>query len=217
MALPCLTVAKLDVVIGDRTIVDQASLTLEAGTIATIQGASGSGKSTLLRALARLIAFERGHIAFEGRDALGIDVTEYRCRVAYVPQLPRMFDGTVADNIRVGPGFRGVALGDDTVVELLARVGLSADMATRRASELSGGEKLRVGLARALANEPRVLLLDESTSALDPESAALVIDRIVSLARTGTAALAVTHIVEHARRFGGTSYRMTSGVLEESA
>lgn len=212
-----LVVAKLSVVRGDRTIVDHASLTLEAGTVATIQGPSGSGKSTLLRAVARLIAFERGRIVFEGRDALELDVAEYRRRVAYVPQLPRMFEGTVADNVRLGPSFHGVTLDDHAVVELVERVGLSADMAKRPASELSGGEKLRVGLARALANEPRVLLLDESTSALDPESAALVIDRIVSLTRAGTAALAVTHIGEHARRFGGVAYRMTSGVLEESA
>ncbi|AKU96147.1 Methionine ABC transporter ATP-binding protein [Labilithrix luteola] len=217
MASSCLVVAELSVVRGDRTIVDHASLSLEVGTIATIQGASGSGKSTFLRAIARLIAVDGGRISFEGHDALAMEVTEYRRRVAYVPQLPRMFEGTVADNVRAGPRFQGVSLSDGAVAELLERVGLAAEMARRPASELSGGEKLRVGLARALANDPRVLLLDESTSALDPESAARVIDRVVSLTRTGTAAICVTHIDEHARRFGGARYHMTSGVLAEGA
>ncbi len=198
-----------------RRVVDAASIALETASVVTIAGPSGCGKSTLLRAIASLIPIASGTVLFEGRTVPEIGVTEYRRRVAYVPQSPRMFEGTVADNIRTGPRFRGVELGDDEVDALVARVGLAADIAERAASAVSGGERLRVALARALANGPRVLLLDEPTASLDPEAARVVLDLLVSLARAGTALLAVTHIEAHAVHLGGKTYRMRAGVLDQ--
>ena len=194
-------------------IVDGASVSVSPASILTIQGASGSGKSTMLRAIATLIPMSEGTILFEGREVHELGITEYRRRVAYVPQLPAMFEGDVAENLRAGPRFRGAVLGRAEVIALIERVGLDADLLGREASELSGGERLRVALARALANEPRVLLLDEPTAALDPAAANVVLDLVLTLAESGTAILAVTHSVEHAARLGGTRYRMTSGVL----
>jgi ABC-type lipoprotein export system ATPase subunit len=124
-----------------------------------------------------------------------------------------MFEGSVAENLRAGPRFRGVALADAEGVRLLERVGLAAELAGREAAELSGGERLRVALARALANDPRVLLLDEPTASLDPDAASVILDLVLALAKSGTAILAVTHSTEHAARLGGTRYRMVSGVL----
>jgi ABC-type iron transport system FetAB ATPase subunit len=181
--------------------------------VLTIQGASGSGKSTLLRAIATLIPMSEGDVLFEGRAVHDVGITEYRRRVAYVPQLPAMFEGNVAENVRTGPRFRGVDLSGAEVVALIERVGLGAELAERAASELSGGERLRVALARALANDPRVLLLDEPTAALDPEAASVILDLVLALAKSGTAVLAVTHSAEHAARLGGTRYRMAAGVL----
>jgi putative ABC transport system ATP-binding protein len=197
-----------------RRIVDAASVTLDAACVISIAGPSGCGKSTLLRAIATLIPVSSGELLFEGRDVRDVSLMEYRRRVAYVPQAPRMFAGTVADNVRAGPGFRGEALADAQVAALLGRVGLDAGLSGRAASDLSGGERLRVALARALANEPRVLLLDEPTSALDPEAARVVLDQLVTLAARGTALLAVTHVEAHAARLGGKAYRMRSGVLD---
>jgi putative ABC transport system ATP-binding protein len=208
-----LEVRDVTVVHEGRRVVDRASFVLESGAVATVQGASGSGKSTLLRAIATLIPAE-GRVAFEGRDARAGSIVEYRRKVAYVPQLPRMFEGTVADNVRAGPRFRGATLADEEVLRLLAEVGLDAALAARDASKLSGGERLRVALARALANEPRVLLLDEPTSALDPDAGRVVLDLVLGLARAGAAVLAVTHAEADAERLGGARYRMTAGVLE---
>ena len=200
-----------------KRVVDGATVTLEAAAMLTIQGGSGSGKSTLLRAMATLIPITSGQVLFDGQEVHAIGISEYRRRVAYVPQLPRMFEGTVADNVRSGPRFRGQSLADAEVVALVRRVGLAAELAGRLATDLSGGELLRVALARALANEPRVLLLDEPTSALDPAAAGVILDLILELAKSGTAVLTVTHSEEHARRLGGARRQMSAGVLGAQA
>ena len=199
-----------------RRVVDAATLVLEGGaraSVTTIAGPSGCGKSTLLRAIATLIPRTHGELLFEGRTLGDVGLTEYRRRVAYVPQLPQMFEGTVAENIRTGPRFRGATLTDAQVLALVERVGLGAELLTRKASDLSGGERLRIALARSLANEPRVLLLDEPTASLDPVAARVILDLLVGVAQGGTALLAVTHSVEHAAHLGGKHHLMTAGVL----
>jgi ABC-type iron transport system FetAB ATPase subunit len=211
---PLLAAQGITVERDQRRIVDAASLELDAASVITIAGPSGCGKSTLLRAIATLIPISSGTILFEGRPVRDIGVTQYRRRVAYVPQSPAMFEGTVADNVRAGPRLKGVELSDAQVMALVERVGLGAEIASRAASGVSGGERLRVALARALANEPRVLLLDEPTAALDPEAARVVLDLLVTLAAGGTALLAVTHVEAHAAHLGGTAYRMSAGVLD---
>lgn len=216
MASPLLVARDVTVLRDGKRVVDGASVALERGAMLTIQGGSGSGKSTLLRAMATLIPITSGEVVFEGREVHAVGIGEYRRRVAYVPQSPRMFDGTVADNLRAGPRFRGESLTDAGVVALVERVGLGAELATRIANELSGGERLRVALARALANEPRVLLVDEPTSALDPASSIVILDLLLELGRSGTAVLTVTHSEEHAARLGGERRHMTAGVLAAS-
>jgi ABC-type iron transport system FetAB ATPase subunit len=196
-----------------RRIVDNASIALDAASVLTVQGGSGSGKSTLLRAIATLIPTSSGAVRFDGHEAHALGISEYRRRVAYVPQLPRMFDGTVADNVRTGPRLHGEALVDAEVATLLERVGLNREIASRSVGGLSGGERLRVALARALANGPRVLLLDEPTAALDPASATVILELLLELAHGGMAVLVVTHAEDHAARLGGARHRMVAGVL----
>jgi putative ABC transport system ATP-binding protein len=200
-----------------RRLLDGLSLRLDEGTVASIEGASGSGKTTLLRALSTLIPIFGGRILLDGEDAQALAPTLYRRRVALVPQQPPMLEGTVADNVATGPRLRGEALGERETSALLERVGLSLGFAARPARELSGGERHRVALARALANEPRVLLLDEPTAALDPASAARVLDLVRALAGEGLAVAVVTHVEEHAQILGGARYRCEGGRLSLQA
>lgn len=196
-----------------QPIVSEASLDLDSGEIRTIRGPSGCGKSTLLRAIATLIPISRGTIALDGRAPTEIGDLAYRRRVAYVAQSPHMFDMTVVANVQLGPKLRGEAMAESAAVKLLADVGLDAAIGARNATDLSGGERLRVALARALALDPIVLLLDEPTSALDSAASEIVIAHVRAVAERGVSIIAVTHIEEHARALGGSIQRMEAGAL----
>jgi len=209
----CLEGRGLTVAFEGRSVLEGVDLRLRGGEIAVVDGPSGGGKSTLLRALARLQALTGGELMLDGASASGTNPREYRVRVAYVPQTPVMFPGTVADNVRAGPRLRGLELDDARVASLLVRAGLPGAFAPRPANELSGGEKQRVSIARALANEPRVLLFDEPTSALDPTSAQLVIELVRRCAEDGCGVVVVTHAREHAEALGGTHYACEGGCL----
>lgn len=196
-----------------RRLLDGVSLRLDAGEIASLEGASGSGKTTLLRALSTLLPIDAGRILLEGEDAATLPPTLYRRRVALVPQQPPMLEGSVADNIAIGPGLRGDVLHEAAIGALLDRVGLPAGFGARAARDLSGGERQRVALARALANAPVALLLDEPTAALDPVAATLVLELVRALAGEGLAVAVVTHVEAHARHLGGARYRCAAGRL----
>ena len=129
-----------------------------------VAGPSGSGKSTLLRLLNRLADPVSGTVRYEGADVRERDPLELRREVCLVPQLPALLEGTVEDNIRFAAELAGR---EPDVARLLDLAGLDASFAARDSGKLSVGEQQRVMLARALALEPRVLLLDEPTSALD--------------------------------------------------
>ena len=130
----------------------------------SVVGPSGSGKSTLLRLLNRLADPDEGRVIYEGTDVRERDPLELRREVSLVPQLPALIDGTVHDNVAYGPRLAGHSFDARSCLEL---AGLDPDFEDRDAAKLSVGEQQRVMLARALALEPRVLLLDEPTSALD--------------------------------------------------
>jgi putative ABC transport system ATP-binding protein len=151
---------------GGRPVLRDLSLTVEPGATAVL-GPSGAGKSTLLRLLNRLADPDAGTIRFRGEDVRSLDPLELRRRAVLVPQMPAPLPGTVAENVCYGPGLRGEAVDPSRPLEL---AGLDASFAERDASKLSVGEQQRVMLARALALEPEVLLLDEPTAALDERS-----------------------------------------------
>lgn len=196
-----------------RAVLDGLSLAVGRGEKVAISGASGSGKSTLLRALATLIPLDGGRVLLDGTDADELPPTAFRTRVAYLPQAPPMLPGTVADNVAAGPALRGAPIAPERQAELLAAVSLDAAYLTREAGKLSGGERQRVAFARALANEPEVLLLDEPTAALDPAAAAQLVELVRHLTSTGRAAVMVTHIEAHAEALGGTRYVFQAGKL----
>ncbi|MBM3666585.1 MAG: ATP-binding cassette domain-containing protein [Actinobacteria bacterium] len=172
-------------------------------------GPSGSGKSTTLRLLNRLIDPDRGRVLYEGSPVEQRDVLELRREVCLVPQLPALIGGSVADNVAYGPRLSGHSFDSRAPLEL---AGLDASFAERPADRLSVGEQQRVMLARALALQPRVLLLDEPTAALDAAATAAVERTLADLReRTAISIVLVTHSEEQARRLADWVVRIDRG------
>lgn len=193
-----LEVRGLEVPFGD----DGAGLVVDAldvaqGETVAVLGPNGSGKSTLFAALACVRPWRAGRLVFDGVPVspTGTGALGYRRRIATVMQEPLLLDTTALDNAAQGLRYRGVPhrTARDAAQRWLDRLGIG-HLAGRRAGHLSGGEAQRVSLARAMALEPRLLLLDEPFSALDaPTRAAFIADLRSVLADTGTTALFVTH------------------------
>jgi putative ABC transport system ATP-binding protein len=184
---------------GGRVVLSALTVELKEGMTALV-GPSGAGKSTLLRLLNRLADPDSGTIHYRGRDIRDYDVLELRREVALVPQLPALLPGSVAENIGYGPGLCGRRCDLDRA---LALAGLDTTFVERAAQQLSVGEQQRVMLARALALEPAVLLLDEPTAALDERSRDAVERTLLDLhARVSAALIVVTHDQAQARRLG---------------
>jgi putative ABC transport system ATP-binding protein len=206
-----------------RRILDDVSFSAPEGRVFTILGPSGSGKSTLLRTINRLIDPVAGRVLLDGRPTGELPVQELRRRVGMVFQAAALFEGTVLDNVCYGPRLRREMPGDpaaeaDFARALLGRVGLPADFVGKPVTELSGGEAQRVSLARALANRPEVLLLDEPTAALDPTASRRVEELLLQLAaETELTYIFVTHNLEQARRIGHDALLLVDGRVVEQA
>lgn len=200
---------------GPVAVVRDVDFRVREGEAVVLVGASGSGKSTLLRALNRFDDPLRGTVLHRGRDVRDVDPLELRRRVSLVPQTAVMFDGTVADNLKAVP--KGSAPPTGAELEaLLSDVGLDASFLERDADGLSGGEKQRIALARALARRPEALLLDEPTSALDPESSAALARLLGELrAAKGVALVVVTHQPDLATALGDRRLRLAGGRLRD--
>jgi putative ABC transport system ATP-binding protein len=175
----------------------------------SLVGPSGSGKSTLLRLLNRLADPDSGRVAYEGKDVRDLDPLALRREVSLVPQLPALVDGSVHDNVAFGPRLIGRSFDARSCLEL---AGLDPGFEDRDSSKLSVGEQQRVMLARALALEPRVLLLDEPTSALDQAARDAVEATLRRLrARTAISLIVVTHDLEQAKRLADYVVRIENG------
>lgn len=205
MASGLFTLERVSASRGGTPVLERLDLEIETGVTA-ILGPSGAGKSTLLRLLNRLADPDSGCVRLDGEDVRSLDPLELRRRACLVPQLPAPLPGSVAANIRYGPGLRG---GEADVERCLELAGLTSEYAGREARRLSVGEQQRVMLARALALEPEVLLLDEPTSALDERARAGVEATIARLVEElGVSAVLVTHDREQARRLAGRTVEL---------
>ncbi len=198
---------------GGSPVLRDVSLAIEKGEVFMLIGPSGSGKSSLLRCLNRLEEPPPGSVFFNGTDITTRPVTEIRCRVGMVFQQAAMFPGTVGDNVAYGPAMRGETLPPERVRELLDMVALDdPGIAEKSAAELSGGQAQRVTIARALANDPAVLLLDEPTSALDPIATGAIEETLLGLRdRIGLTLVWVSHLVDQARRVGDRVLLLNEG------
>ncbi|MFF2123187.1 ABC transporter ATP-binding protein [Kitasatospora sp. NPDC058184] len=189
---------------GRLTALDEVSLTVPKGTLTAVVGPSGSGKSSLLAVAATLITPDSGQVVVDGTDTAGLsraDLTALRrTRIGIVFQQANLLPSlTAVEQLQVmahldGRPPRGAL---PRALKLLDAVGLR-DQAARRPHQLSGGQRQRVNIARALMNDPTVLLVDEPTSALDHERGAAVLDLITDLThRRATATVLVTHDRTH--------------------
>ncbi|KQQ75067.1 MULTISPECIES: ABC transporter ATP-binding protein [unclassified Rhizobium] len=188
---------------GDNTVVDTVTMTIQPRTVTVIVGTSGSGKTTLLRMINRLVEPTSGTIKLDGVDNRDLPGFELRRRIGYAIQGHGLFPHrTVAQNIATVPGLLGWDRPriDAKVKELLELFQLDpADFAARFPHELSGGQQQRVGVARALAAEPNVLLMDEPFGALDPIIRAKAQQDLISIQKVlGTTIVLVTHDMDEA-------------------
>lgn len=195
---PALEASNLSCRYGTRLAVRGASLTAEAGTLTALLGPNGAGKSTLLRALGGIGDFS-GEVRLDGEPISGLSRREIARRMAFVPQDPPAdVPFTALEIVLMGrsPHQGRLALEgplDRRIAEEAMRAAQVLELADRPIDELSGGERRRVFLARALAQQPKVLLLDEPTAFLDLGHQALVMERAASLAREGLCVIAVLH------------------------
>jgi putative ABC transport system ATP-binding protein len=193
---------------GDRLVLDSVSAEIHGGATAIV-GPSGSGKSTLLRLLNRLADADAGAISYRGQALEGYDPLELRREVSLVPQLPSLLEGTVESNLAYAANLAGKELDPERCLDL---AGLDAGFAERDVSKLSVGEQQRVMLARALSQEPQVLLLDEPTSALDHAARDAIEATLAQLRRELEISLVVvSHDPEQARRLAERALRLTQG------
>ncbi|HEY8546567.1 MAG TPA: phosphate ABC transporter ATP-binding protein [Acidimicrobiales bacterium] len=193
--------------IDGHRILDDVSFTVPDGGITVLLGPSGSGKSTLLRLLNRLEVPTEGRIELRGEPLADLDPLALRRRVGMVFQRPVVFPGTARDNLLVArPG-----ADDDDLAERLRAVDLDPKVLDRLADDLSGGEAQRLCLARTLATDPEVLLMDEPTSSLDPEARDHLERTALGLVEEGMGMVWVTHDLGQAERLGDHQVVIVAG------
>ncbi|XVS64249.1 amino acid ABC transporter ATP-binding protein [Actinosynnema sp. CA-299493] len=206
---------------GDRTVLDGVSLDVREHEVVTVIGSSGSGKSTLLRCVNLLEELDDGQVLLDGVDVSDprVDADVARRGMGVVFQAFNLFPHmSVLDNVTLAPRVvHGVARdeAERNALDLLDRVGL-ADRARSYPERLSGGQQQRVAIARALAYSPRLLLLDEITSALDPELVGEVLALVRELAEGGRTILMATHEMGFARQVADRVVFLDGGRLVES-
>lgn len=205
---------------GENTVLRGVDLDVHRHQVVVLIGASGSGKSTLLKTVNLLEQIDDGQIFLRGQDISDprVDVDATRARIGVVFQQFNLFPHlTVLDNVTLA-NRRVHGMPKDEAeriaVELLGRIGL-ADKLRSYPDRLSGGQQQRVAIVRAIASSPELLLLDEITSALDPQLVGEVLDLVAGLKSTGSTMVMATHEMSFARRAADLVVFLKNGVLVE--
>ncbi|MEI7882084.1 MAG: amino acid ABC transporter ATP-binding protein [Actinomycetota bacterium] len=205
---------------GDNQVLRDISLTIETGEVVSFIGASGSGKTTLLRCINLLETVDNGSILLDNTEitAVGLDPNPIRRRIGIVFQSFNLFPHmSIRRNVTLAlTEVLGMSVdaANETASSLLARFGLSEKIDSYP-DRLSGGQQQRVAIARALALNPEVLLLDEITSALDPELVGEVLDVVRELKGSGITLLLATHEMGFAREISDRVCFLAEGVVAE--
>jgi tungstate transport system ATP-binding protein len=214
---PLVTLRGVEVRRGGQPVLHVDALDIFPGETLAVIGPNGAGKSTLLLCLARLLHPHQGRIEFNGQTLASLDDLAYRRRIALVLQEPLLLDRSVYDNVAAPLRFRGLPKHEvsQRVETWLERLGIAA-LRQRRASRLSGGEAQRASLARALALQPELLLLDEPFSALDaPTRLRLVTDLHDLLKANPVTTVFITHDLDEALVLGERVALLLGGRLRQ--
>lgn len=198
-----------DVKYKDILFVDE--LEIKAGEITCILGKSGGGKTTLLKLLNHLYSYDSGSITYNGEELTSINPIELRRKIVMLAQNPAIFSGSVRDNLLIGTKFHDLDYANDQLKKILGKVQLDIELDTD-ASKLSGGEKQRLALAAVLLLKPKIMLLDEPSSALDEDTEEFIIQMVVRYIqeKEGTLIM-VTHSVDIAEKFSDRIIRVEDG------
>ncbi len=205
---------------GDNRVLTNVSLDVGAHDVVCLIGASGSGKSTLLRCINLLEKVDAGAITFDGQPLTAgkVDVNKLRQQIGIVFQAYNLFPHmTVIQNVTLSPRkTRGLSkkAAEERAYELLDRIGLR-DKAEEFPDRLSGGQQQRVAIVRALAMDPKLMLLDEITSALDPQLVSEVLQLVRGLSEVGMTMIIATHEMNFAREVASKICFLDAGVILE--
>lgn len=198
-----------------KAAVDEIDLHIAAGEFTVLIGTSGSGKSTTLKMINRLVEHDKGMIQFAGEEIRGFNPQTLRRRMGYAIQSIGLFPHwTVEKNIATVPGLLNwpQAQQQERIAELLTLLNLEADLLHRYPHQLSGGQQQRVGVARALAADPEVLLMDEPFGALDPVTRGALQQEMLRIHRlSGRTIVLVTHDIDEALTLADKIVLMDSG------
>lgn len=201
--------------IDGNSILSNITVDITDAGVTGIIGPSGSGKSTLLRLLNKLIPPSYGRISFRGTWFDRIPTRDLRKKVGLVQQKPFLFEGTVRENVEYGPKLWGLEYSTEGLIKLLKKVALPPKFLERDTRDLSVGEQQRVSLARTIANNPQILLLDEPTSSLDVASEKIVEETLKTLNKEGIKLVIVTHSLEQTKRMTNQVLFLKDGKLVE--
>jgi iron complex transport system ATP-binding protein len=201
-----------------KPVLNGASLELEQGQVGILLGKNGSGKTTLFKNVLGLEKYQKGKICFEGENLLKLSRRERARKIAYVPQHIHLGDLTVFDSVLMGRvSYFGMTAGmsDYMAVEKILRDMGLLEFAGRSAEALSGGEKQKIAIARAMAQEPKLMVFDEPTGNLDIANEQLIMTEAKRLAREkNLAILSSLHDLNQALYFGDRFFFMKDGIVK---
>ncbi|MEW5759169.1 MAG: phosphate ABC transporter ATP-binding protein [Candidatus Thermoplasmatota archaeon] len=199
---------------GKITALKEVSIGLEDSEILAILGHNGSGKTTLLRIIACLEREDKGEFLYNGSNVDSIGRDKLRGKITMVFQVPVMFETTIYENIAYGLRLKKANFSEEKVRDVMELAGLKEWK--RKASEFSFGEKQRIAFARAIVIEPKVLLLDEPTSNLDPANTKLI-EKMIKNCKKNMGIIIATHDIFQAKRLADKVAHIYDGRIIEFA
>ena len=216
--LPAITFQEVSFETNETLILKRISGTIYKGQITTLIGPSGAGKTTLLKMCNGLISPTSGTIFIEEQPIESYDPAALRRFVGIALQSAPVLRKSIFDNLALPLTLQGKKLSREMALESLDAVGLDATFLDRDATELSGGQKQKLSIARTLINKSSILLLDEITAALDPSSAREIEELVIKInKRYGVTIIWITHNFEQARRLSHYTWLLKDGALIEAA